>query len=502
MSPLDAFADLETPVSAYLKLAPLSPRFLLESVEGGRAVGRYSFIGFGEAEEMRFLLEPSGAVPPPRSGGGVGANAVRADGGGQPGGHTEHGETAPPSASRLRRETPPPQAGEEPPDRLLAQLRAALARAPRLTGTNGEAPLTGGLVGYASWDLARRLIGLPASRHDEADALAHYVAPRAVLVFDHLRRDLRLLFDGADNERRDFEREVAAALHRAAPQTAQEASFEPPSPNQPREAFLSSVLEAQERIRAGDVYQLVLSVRFEGACELAPFDVYRALRRLNPSPYMYYGEFGGVAVAGSSPETLAKLTGRRARLRPIAGTRPRGKTEREDAARETSLLKDPKERSEHVMLVDLARNDLGRVASAGSVRVDPFMAVERYSHVMHMVSGVEAELAPDLDAFDVFAASFPAGTLAGAPKRRAMELIDELEPEGRGLYGGAFGYFGAGGDMDHAIAIRTMTFSEGRYAFQAGAGIVIESDPEREYEEVLAKGAVLRAALQTAGGRP
>ena len=267
-----------------------------------------------------------------------------------------------------------------------------------------------------------------------------------------------------------------------------------------RNDFIGAVERVKSHIRAGDVYQLVLSVRFDGECEVEPFEVYRALRLLNPSPYMYFIEAGGVAVAGSSPEALVRLNGRRAELRPIAGTRPRGACGAEDEEHARSLLADAKEGAEHVMLVDLARNDLGRVARAGTLRVDPYRLIERYSHVMHIVSGVEAELAPGRDAFDLFAAAFPAGTLVGAPKLRAMEIIDELEPVGRGLYGGTVGYFGSGGDMDQAITIRTLVFGDGRYSCQAGAGIVADSVVEREHEEILAKSAVLRHAMELAGG--
>jgi anthranilate synthase component 1 len=240
-------------------------------------------------------------------------------------------------------------------------------------------------------------------------------------------------------------------------------------------------------------------VRYQGECDLAPFEAYRALRLLNPSPYLYFCDFGDLAVAGSSPEALVRLAGREASLRPIAGTRPRGATAAEDAGGERELLDDPKEAAEHVMLVDLARNDLGRVAVTGSVVVDPFRAVERYSHVMHLVSGVRGVLRPGVDAFDLFAAAFPAGTVSGAPKIRALELIDEIEPVGRGLYAGTVGYFGHAGTMDQAIAIRTLVFSNGGYAYQAGAGIVADSVPEREHDEVRAKAAVLEAALRMAG---
>ena len=251
-------------------------------------------------------------------------------------------------------------------------------------------------------------------------------------------------------------------------------------------------------IREGDVYQLVLSGAFEGDCTLDPFQCYRALRLLNPSPYMVYLELGETTVVGSSPEALVKLSGRDAELRPIAGTRPRGVDLATDHALELELLADPKEASEHVMLVDLARNDLGRVAVPGTVRVDPYRTIERYSHVMHIVSGVRGTVKDGIDCFDLFAATFPAGTVVGAPKVRAMELIEELEPCRRGLYAGTVGYFGHGGAMDQAIAIRTMWFREGRYRYQAGAGIVADSVPSKEYDEIRAKAGALEASLALA----
>jgi anthranilate synthase component 1 len=262
--------------------------------------------------------------------------------------------------------------------------------------------------------------------------------------------------------------------------------------------FIAAVIQAKTHIKAGDIYQIVLSVRFSGRTDLDPFQTYRGLRLLNPSPYMYFFEVGNLHVAGSSPEALVRLAGRHASLRPIAGTRPRGKTPEHDIALEHELLADPKENAEHVMLVDLARNDLGRVAASGSVHVDPYRKIERYSHVMHIVSGVQGLVAADRDAFDLFAAAFPAGTLVGAPKVRAMQLIAELEPTGRGLYGGTVGYFAKNGNMDQAITIRTMVFHGDEYSFQAGAGIVSDSVPETEYQEVLAKSAILRHALELA----
>jgi anthranilate synthase component 1 len=259
--------------------------------------------------------------------------------------------------------------------------------------------------------------------------------------------------------------------------------------------FMAGVERVKEHITAGDVYQLVLATKFSGQTDVHPFAAYRALRLLNPSPYMYYVDFDDLQVVGSSPEALAKLKGTSAELRPIAGTRPRGNDDEHDQLLERQLLADSKEAAEHVMLVDLARNDLGRTAVAGSVSVDPYRIIERYSHVMHMVSGVTGKLRPELDAFDLFAATFPAGTVSGAPKLRAIELIDELEPVNRGLYAGSVGYFGHGGSMDQAITIRTVVFSNGRYNYQAGAGIVADSDPEREHDEVLSKAAALEAAF-------
>jgi anthranilate synthase component I len=322
---------------------------------------------------------------------------------------------------------------------------------------------------------------------------------RSVLVFDHLTRGIALVHAGSESERRALRNEVVRALRGALPETRRAARYAPPQAAYTRADYLAGVGRIQQYIAAGDVYQLVLSSRFAGRHELDPFQAYRALRLINPSPYMYYCALGDVAVVGSSPEALVKLNGRHAQLRPIAGTRPRAADAALDAARATELLADPKENAEHVMLVDLARNDLGRVAHAGSVQVEPFRSIERYSHVMHLVSGVHGELAAGRDAFDLFAAAFPAGTLVGAPKVRAMQIIDELEPVSRGLYGGTVGYFGARGDMDHAITIRTLVFKGDEYSFQAGAGIVADSLPASEHDEVLAKSAAMVRALELAG---
>lgn len=454
-APFDIAADLDTPVSAFLKLGPFQPRFLLESVEGGERLGRYSFLGFGEGLEL----------------------ALDADG-------LRVGDERRPRPSS--------------PAELLGAFREALERAPRPGPQVSDLPFSGGLVGAAGFDLVRHFEKLGPPRTDAGAPEARYVAPRSLLVFDHLTRRVALLHHGGEDERRALRAAVVEALRGPIPAPRPHSSVAKPEPSLDRGEYVRGVEAAKDAIRAGEVYQLVLSVRFAGACDVAPFEVYRALRLLNPSPYMFYLDFGDQQVVGSSPEALVRLNGREAALRPIAGTRSRGPNPAEDAANESELLGDPKEAAEHVMLVDLARNDLGRVAVPGSVRVDPFRVIERYSHVMHLVSGVRGVLAPDADLFDLFAASFPAGTVVGAPKVRAMQLIDELEPVGRGLYAGTVGYFGKGGSMDQAIAIRTITFRDGRFAFQAGAGLVADSVPEREHEEVLAKSAALRASLALA----
>jgi len=456
LAPFDITGDLDTPVSAFMKLAAFRPRFLLESVEGGERLGRFSFIGFGDGLEVR--LDASGLV--------IGTERM----------------PVPANAAAL-----------------LAALRTAMARAPRPQPDIAGVPLAGGLVGFAAYDVVRHFERLPApaGRAGAVPAL-HYVAPRSVLVFDHLTRGVALVHAGSEAERRSLRAEVVRALRGGLPNNRQPGRYAAPAAAFTRADYLAGVRRTQEYIAAGDVYQLVLASRFSGRHELDPFQAYRALRLINPSPYMYYCVLGDVTVVGSSPEALVKLNARRAQLRPIAGTRPRAPDSAGDAARAAELLADPKENAEHVMLVDLARNDLGRVARAGSVRVDPYRCIERYSHVMHLVSGVEGELAAGRDAFDLFAAAFPAGTLVGAPKVRAMQIIDELEPVSRGLYGGTVGYFGARGDMDHAITIRTLVFAGDEYSYQAGAGIVADSVPESEHEEVLAKSAAMVRALELA----
>ena len=331
---------------------------------------------------------------------------------------------------------------------------------------------------------------------------AALVAPASVLVFDHLTRRVALLHSGSEKERRQLRQEVIRTLRggidgRAAG-GASRRKFSQAAASFEKAEFMDAVRRCKDYIAAGDIYQIVMSVRFAGGSDLDPFSCYRAMRLLNPSPYMFYFEAGSLQVAGASPEALVRLDRGQASLRPIAGTRPRGASRGEDVALEEELLADPKENAEHVMLVDLARNDLGRVAERGTVHVDPYRRIERYSHVMHIVSGVRGTLKPERDALDLFAATFPAGTLVGAPKVRAMELIAELEPVARGLYGGSVGYLSKNGNMDQAITIRTLVFHDGGYSFQAGAGIVADSDPYFEHREVMAKSAILRRAMEIA----
>ncbi len=456
--PFDIAADLDTPVSTWLKLAPLAPRYLLESVEGGAHLARYSFLGFGQAVEFR--LDDQGMLA--------------------------GGERRPRPAGRAQ---------------LLATLRATLSSAPKLAPVIPDLPFAGGLVGVAGYDLVRyfeRLPKAPDNPNNPVAPEAAFLAAESLLVFDHLTRRIALLHAGPEAERKLLRAKVIELLRGALPPAPPKGSHTAAVQSLSAAEFMQAVAASKVSIAKGDVYQLVLSVQFTGRHTLSPFETYRALRLLNPSPYMFFVDLKDIQLAGSSPEALVKLRRGHASLRPIAGTRPRGASPEEDVTHEQSLLADEKENAEHVMLVDLARNDLGRVASAGSIYVDPYRCIERYSHVMHIVSGVQGELAKDKDAFDLFAAAFPAGTLVGAPKVRAMELIDELEPVRRGLYAGTVGYFGSNGDMDQAIAIRTLIFRGDTYQYQAGAGIVADSVPETEYQEVLAKSAILRNALAIA----
>ncbi len=465
-------ADLETPVSTYLKLSGNGPSFLLESVTGGEQVARYSFIG---VDTRRACLLRNGSV-----------------------------EIHTPARVDLRPTADP-----------LAVLKEELG-AMRCAPLHGLPRFAGGLAGYLSYEMMRYFEPSVALRPhaDLPDAI--FLQASTLVAFDHAFGRM-LLIANPDPTLPPAERQAEAAARLdhleariAAPLPARENRPAAPAPgaemrsNVTRERYIENVLRAKEHIAAGDIFQVVPSQRLSRDTHAAPFDIYRALRRLNPSPYMFYFDFADLAggeplrLIGASPEMHVRLEGRTAAVRPIAGTRPRGKTPAEDAAMQTELLADPKERAEHVMLVDLARNDLGRVCEYGSVRVPELMQVERYSHVMHIVSHVEGRLRPELDAFDLMRATFPAGTVTGAPKIRAMQIIDQLESSPRGPYAGAVGYFAADGSMDTCIAIRTMVMRGKTVSVQAGGGVVADSDPELEYQESLNKARALAVAVEMA----
>lgn len=461
--PFDIAADLDTPVSAYRKLGDFRPCFLLESVEGGSRLARYSFLGLDPAFTLA-IDNATGRVT--RNGAAAGVVRTR--------------------------------------DEFLGALRAARDEAPLLL-PDADLPFRGGIVGAMGYDAVRYFEPEGLKPSTAPGALALYTAPRSMLVFDHLSRRVALLHAGEEWERQSLRREIIHALHGPHPADPVRTGHAPPEGSIDEPGYLEAVRRAKRHIIEGDVFQLVLAIRYAGRTRSDPFQVYRALRLLNPSSYMYYLDIEGVRVVGSSPEALFRFEADgRASLRPIAGTRPRGVTDAEDHAHAESLLADPKEIAEHVMLVDLARNDLGRLAVPGATAVEPYRVIERYSHVMHLVSGVTAMMREGVDAFDVLAASFPAGTLVGTPKVRAMQLVDDIEPVGRGFYAGAVGYFARPlpdaedrrAPADQAICIRTLTFEEDRYAYQAGAGIVADSSPEAEYREVRNKVAALEAALR------
>lgn len=451
--------DLWTPVSAFAALSARSERaFLLESVVGGERIARYSFLG----RDPGLTIEAWGTRVVERRG-------------------------------RERREL------EQP---LLAVLRAHMG--PPAAEVAGLPRFTGGAVGYLSYDAARLFESLP-DRHAPPDApLASFSFYRSLVAFDHVLQRIVLIADTEPGSRAAFDAAQAeldgleAQLRRGAPARAVARAKAPGLGFEDGASYQASVRAAQEHIARGDVFQVVLSRQASAACDLDPFDVYRALRMVNPSPYMYFLKEGADAVAGASPEMLVRVEGRRAEVRPIAGTRPRGADPEEDERLGRELLADAKERAEHVMLVDLGRNDLGRVCGFESVRVPELMMIERYSHVMHIVSSVTGELSPGRDALDALQATFPAGTLSGAPKIRAMEIIDALEPVRRGLYGGALGYVDLRGNLDFCIAIRSFFFRGGRVTMQAGAGIVADSDPLAEQRETEAKAEALLAALRLA----
>jgi anthranilate synthase component 1 len=482
--------DGDTPVSAYARFGRRPHTFLLESVVGGEKWAAYSFIGVGP----RAVLTARGSR----------YEILRYD--------VENGGA------------PSREEGESPggdPTRVLGALLAQFRPVPQ----PGLPRFFGGAVGYLGYDVVRAFEQLPSLRPDQLGLPeACFIVTDTLLIFDNLRQTVKVVANAVVDSPADAERayasactridEVVAALERPAPRLrpidprAGEVAA-PLSSNTTREGYKDAVVRAKEYILAGDVFQVVLSQRFEAARAGAdPFDVYRALRVVNPSPYMFHLDFGDTQVTGASPEVLVRVAeadGEHKKtvwVRPIAGTRPRGRTLEEDARLEAELRSDIKERAEHVMLIDLGRNDVGRVARVGTVRLEEQMVIERYSHVMHLVSQVAGEMAPGRDALDVLRACFPAGTLTGAPKIRAMQIIEELEPARRGVYGGAVGYVSFGGNLDLAIAIRTLVTHGERVYLQAGAGIVADSDPDAEYEESLSKArAVVRAlAMARPGG--
>ena len=461
-------ADLLTPVAAYLKIERLSPySFLLESVEGGEKVARYSFLGF---EPETIVRSRAGKVTIERASGNE--------------------ETDQPMLTVLRR-----LSGNHIPVRL-----------PDLP------PFVSGAVGYLSYDAARWFEKIPDSHSDDIgidDAVMMFFS--RLLVFDHVRHQIHVIANVfTDGRTEGLEAEYQKAIDDI---EAMEARLEDPveplparhdstatrvRSNMTKAKFEQSVVIAKEYIAAGDIFQVVLSQRFEVGLRAHPFEVYRALRVVNPSPYMFFLKIGDQSIIGASPEMLVRATGRRIEYRPIAGTRPRGATETEDALLGEEMRADEKEVAEHVMLVDLGRNDLGRVADYGSVEVTDLMIVERYSHVMHLVSSIKARLRAGMDRFDALAACFPAGTVSGAPKIRAMEIIDELEPTRRGVYAGAVMYLDYSGNLDSCIAIRTILTKDGRAYFQAGAGIVADSVPETEYIETVNKARAMLQAIEMA----
>ncbi|MBV8773717.1 MAG: anthranilate synthase component I [Deltaproteobacteria bacterium] len=486
-------ADLETPVSAFLKVSRGDYSFLLESVRGGEKWGRYTFLGTEPSMVVRAsagqidLIRPATAE---RSSDSIESRAV---------------------------------------DNCFDALRSELKRfhAPELP----ELPrFFGGAVGYLAYDLVRLFEPrIPNTVRDDLEIPELYLMfTDALLVFDNVRQTLKIIgnvaldefgsIDAAYRNGHEKIERIVNRLHGVAepprlqgllplrPSLLRPASFHEPTDefgiavtsNMAREDYVSMVTVAKNYIAAGDIIQVVPSQRFEAPLNAHPFNIYRSLRTINPSPYMFYLRLGDFTLVGASPETMVRVEGRQITLRPIAGTRRRGVDELEDLALERELLADPKELAEHIMLVDLGRNDVGRVAKIGSVKVTELMTVERYSHVMHIVSNVVGELNDGMDAFDAFRATFPQGTVSGAPKIRAMEIIDELESVRRGVYAGAVGYFSFAGNADTAIALRTLLIKGNRVYIQAGGGVVADSDPLAEYEESCNKARAMIRALSAA----
>jgi anthranilate synthase component 1 len=453
----EILADTETPVSVLQRFAGRENAFLLESMEGGETWGRYSFLGVDPEQ----LFDVDHAAGPT---GGLEA---------------------------LRR----------------------VYRGVRVAEIPGLPRFCGGAVGFVGYEAMGEFERLPRPKRPDGPVrpCSRFLKADRLIVFDNIRHTVKIVVCTRPSERRSPEEAYGDALAQIEGITETLAAPAPRATNRQhapvrftsntsREEFLAMVRRAKEYIVAGDIIQAVLSQRFSTETGVSPLQLYRALRLLNPSPYTFFLKLGNQTLVGSSPEVMVRLTGSRIELRPIAGTRPRGATEQEDRRLADELLADEKEKAEHVMLVDLGRNDVGRVAEAGSVQVTEYMVVERYSHVMHLVSHVEGILRKEFDAYDVLRATFPAGTLTGAPKIRAMEIIHELEKDPRGAYGGAVGYVSYGGNLDFAITIRTLDVRSGVVSVQAGAGIVYDSDPEREFEETCHKARGMQRAVDMAAG--
>jgi anthranilate synthase component 1 len=469
----DLIADLDTPVSAMMKLADGQPMsFLFESVEGGERIGRYSIIGMKPDLIWRCFRN---------------------------------------EAQINRRALDNPDAFEKQRQPALDSLRALLAEC-RVENDGKLPPMASGLFGYLGYSTVGLIERLPDTNPDKLDIPdGILVRPTIVCIFDNVFGTATVVtpvWPDATPARQAYDaaRERLAAVMRDLDKTlpARHADEEKPAPlgapqgNMTREQCIAMVETAKEYIRAGEIFQVVPSMRLTVPFTLPPFALYRALRRLNPSPFLFYLNYGDFTVVGSSPEIMVRLRDSKVEIRPLAGTRRRGKTPDEDKRLEEELLADPKERAEHLMLLDLARNDVGRVAKIGSVHVAEQFVIERYSHVMHICSHVEGTIDPKYDAIDALLAGFPAGTLSGAPKVRAMEIIDELEPERRNLYGGAIGYFSGDGSMDTCIVLRTAVVKDGKMIVQAGCGVVADSNPAAEHQEIYDKASALLRAAENA----
>jgi anthranilate synthase component 1 len=465
----ELLADLLTPVSAFMRVDTGGRSFLLESVQGGEKWARYSFLG----------ANPSVII---WTGGGKGY--VEKDG----------------EVMEYALDGDP-----------LDFLKGVMARY-RPVEVEGLPRFSGGAVGYIGYDVVSFFEDIPRSDkpgHGCPDLL--FMLTDTVLVFDNVAQKVKVVANahvgpsGPEAAYVEAVSKIDALVGRLTARLPKRKAVRPRpgrkmKSNFTKKGFENAVGAAKEYIKAGDIFQVVLSQRFEQSARVDPFDVYRALRVINPSPYMFFLRCGSFTLAGSSPEVMVRLEGDRIDLRPIAGTRRRGSTEDEDVSLEHELLADPKECAEHIMLVDLGRNDVGRVSRPGGVHVNELMVIERYSHVMHIVSNVRGELGEGKDSYDVMRACFPAGTVSGAPKIRAMQIIDELEPTLRGPYAGAVGYFDFSGNMDTCITIRTLLFKDGKVYVQAGAGIVADSDPEKEYVETVNKAAAMMKAIEMAEG--